>query len=68
MFDRVTTLPEHLMLPSRWARAKHWIGNSLNFYRLHMLVFVFVSAQCTRRIGGHMVKSSRWKNASSARS
>jgi hypothetical protein len=43
MLDRVTTLPDHLKLPGRWARTKHWIGNNLNFYRLHMLIFVFVS-------------------------
>lgn len=43
MLERVTTLPEHLRLPSRGTQLKHWIGNNLNFYRLHMLVFIFVS-------------------------
>lgn len=43
VLERVASLPAHLRLPSRGAQLKAWLAGNLNFYRIHLLAFTFVS-------------------------
>lgn len=43
-------------MPTTWERAKALIGRELNFYRVHLLAFTFVSISCSSRKGLRLIE------------
>jgi hypothetical protein len=54
------SLPKHLKMPSKATKLKVLLENQLNFYRLHLLFFTFVSVRVRVPRIRHLRRKTGW--------